>query len=176
MEPTVADLDRHPVDLTDGPDGVEVSEQENLLGATAEFGHQMIAAFGPRQRGDAAADRGQPRRELGAASIYRGLVGRRRLEADEALNRLEQPRLFGAAEVPESYNRIHAVPLDRHRAAAATTATACAAAVPAAGAADHSAVIDDAEPAGAAGDDNRHAAVNTVDDAAESGQPGSRAD
>ena len=35
---------RHPVELADRPDGVEVAEQQNLRRAAAEFGEQVIAA------------------------------------------------------------------------------------------------------------------------------------
>ena len=79
------------VELADRPDRVEVSEQQDLRRAAAKLGQQMIAALRSGQPRHAAADRLEPRRELGAAAIDRGLVGGRRFERDERLDGLEQP-------------------------------------------------------------------------------------
>ena len=109
VQPAVRFDDRHLRDLTDRPDRIEMSEQQDLFlprvvpvgdGVTtsgSEFGEQMIAAIGPREPRDAAADRLEPRAQLAAAAIDRRLVGRGRFEGRERLDRREQPCALAAA-------------------------------------------------------------------------------
>ena len=104
MQPAVLARERHPPELPDGPDGVEVAEQEHLRRAAAELDQEMVAAARAGQRRDATADRRQPRRQLGAARVHRALLGRRRLEAHERLHGVEQPSVLSAAEMLEIYN------------------------------------------------------------------------
>jgi len=107
MEAAVGSRERHPLELAHRPHRVEMAEQQNLRRAAAEFREQMIAAIGARQSRNTAADRLEPRGELGAASIDRGLVGRRRFDPHERFGRLENPIAVGAAKVVEVYNRGH---------------------------------------------------------------------
>src|SRR5438552_2526709 len=98
MQAAVRLDDRHPADLADRPDRIEVSEEQDLLSVrAAELSHQMIAAIRPREPRDAAADRLEPRGELAAAAIDRCLVGRRRFEADQRFDRRDEPRALAAA-------------------------------------------------------------------------------
>src|SRR5262245_38873184 len=105
MEAAVRPDQRHALELADGPDGVEVSEQQDLRRPAAEFREQVIAPVHARKAGNAAADRLEARRERAPAPIDGGLVGGRRFETHERLDRLEQPRLFVAAEIAQAYNR-----------------------------------------------------------------------
>ena len=114
VQPAVRARQRHAVELTDRPDGIEVAEQEDLRCATAacpersrgEFGQQMIAAILSGEPCDAAADRRDPRRQLVAAAIDRGLVGRRRFDADEGFRGVEQPLPFGATERLQGFDHL----------------------------------------------------------------------
>ena len=114
-----------------------------------------MPAFRARQRRHPTTDGRQTRGDGGAASIDRGFVVGRRLEADETLDGLEQPRPLGAAEIPEAYNFIHAVCVAVHRSVAIRRATAAAA---------RAAAVPETGPANASGDDRRGAARTPDDD------------
>src|SRR4051812_30577908 len=109
MQPAVLLLERHALDLADRPDGVEMAEEQDLIRTAAELGEQMIAAIRTREPRDARADRFKTPLQFGPAAIDSRFVRRRRFEADERCNRVEQPRLFTAAEIVEVYNRRHVV-------------------------------------------------------------------
>src|SRR5258705_5415112 len=83
--------------------------------------------MGPRQARDAAADPLEARCELEAAAVHGRFFGGRRFEADERLDRFEQPRLLAATEIPQAYNRVHVRACLRPRAGAPDPT--CAAAV-----------------------------------------------
>src|SRR5262245_60388702 len=99
-------LERHAVELTDGPHRVEVTEQQDLTLGTrgVPFRANVIAALALRQPGDAGADRVEAPHQLGAAAVDGGFVVRRRLETHHRLDRLDQPGALGSTEIAESYN------------------------------------------------------------------------
>ena len=109
VEPALGIHERHALELSRGPDGVEMSEQQQLTGAAPEFGEQMVAAIGACQPRHAPANRFEPRRQLGPAAIDRSLVSCRRLEADQRLDCVEQPVPFGPAEIEEMVYSGHVV-------------------------------------------------------------------
>ena len=90
---------RHAFELANGPYGVEVAKQENLRRAAAKLGEQMVASVGTRQAGHTSADRGEARCQLGPTPIDRRLVCGRRFEADERLDRFQQPAALATAEI-----------------------------------------------------------------------------
>ena len=95
VKPAVLRVSGIALELADRPDRIEVTEQEDLsCAAAAEFRQQVIAAHrGPRVSRVTRARRWPSSRdaELGAAPVHGRLVRRRRFEADERLDRLEQP-------------------------------------------------------------------------------------
>jgi hypothetical protein len=116
VQPAVGARQRHTPELADRPDGVEVTEQEDLRRAAAKLRQQMVATLGAGQARDAPADRLEPRRQLGAAPVHRRLVRGRRLEAHERFRRLDEPAALGAAEIAEAYNRGHGSHSDKDTA------------------------------------------------------------
>ena len=113
VQPPVDARERHPVELADGPDRVEMTEEQDLarpfvtratsavsrIDRVIELDAQMIAALDARQRRDTATDRVETRGELGAAAIDCPLVGGRRFEAHERFDRLEQPLALAATDI-----------------------------------------------------------------------------
>jgi hypothetical protein len=90
---------RHGCKRSGRPHRIEMSEQQDLRGArAAEFGANVITA----QRLRIALDRRADPRRAGARvprphTFHRQLVVARRLEPDEALEKLTKPGLFGLA-------------------------------------------------------------------------------
>ena len=99
VQPAAFALERHPLELADRPHRVEVAEQEDLPRAAAEAGAQVIAGGGRWHARHRAADRLEPRRQLGAAAIDRGRIVARRFDRDERFDELEQPIVIGEAVV-----------------------------------------------------------------------------
>jgi hypothetical protein len=89
---------RHPIERSDRPDWVEVPEQENRRSLDtsrarrAPLRAHMIARCRLRYARDVGAKRDQPSRQLSTASIDGSFVVARRLEPDEAFDRVAHPR------------------------------------------------------------------------------------
>ena len=97
---------RHPRELADRPHRVEMTEQQDLRRAAAEFREEVIAALGPRQARDAAADRLEarcaaraPHRSTAALSV----VGDSRPTSASIVSSSQAP--LAATEIPQAYNR-----------------------------------------------------------------------
>ena len=97
MEPAILLAQRHPFELTERPHGIEVSEEHDLTPAAAELGAQVIASLRLGESLDSPADRFEPGGNLSSAPVDCSLVGARRLETDERLDRVAEPALFIAA-------------------------------------------------------------------------------
>lgn len=88
MEPTVRADERHTLKLADRPDGIEVSEQEDLRRTAAKLSQQMIPPVRSREPRDAPSQAFKPRGKLMSADVDGGLVRGGRFPPDERLNRL----------------------------------------------------------------------------------------
>ena len=98
VEPAVAADDRHRGDLSVRPDGVDVADQQDARPTDADLEQRVIAGIGPGLDPRPDADRPGPGPQLGAAAVHRRLVVGRRLDGDQRLGEVEEPRLVRAAE------------------------------------------------------------------------------
>ena len=91
MQPSVLAPDRHALELTNRPDGVDVAEQQNLARTGPESGHYLIADVRGRHARHDGAELIQPlARAAGRSGRPRLIVGRR-LEGRQFLDELEEP-------------------------------------------------------------------------------------
>src|SRR5207253_1448480 len=103
------------LELADRPHRLEVAEEKTLMALVRcgslptcrKLGAHVIAAVSPGQTGNGAAHALEPCRQFGAAAIDGHLVRGRRLEADERLDRVDEPGTLATAEILEVYNRAH---------------------------------------------------------------------
>ena len=85
--------ERLALELTDGPDGVEMPEQKDSRPRASEVGSDVIAARLARQPVHGRANRLEAPRQFSAAAIDGWLVGARRFDRYQGLDRLAQPVL-----------------------------------------------------------------------------------
>jgi hypothetical protein len=76
---------RHPVEGTDRPHRVEVSEKQDWLSRAIQPGSDVIASIVLLQELNVGTDCPEPRRKLATAAIDRRFVSARRFKADQSL-------------------------------------------------------------------------------------------
>jgi hypothetical protein len=81
----------HALELAEGPDRIEVTEEEHAPSRAGEVSADVISAGAAVDTGHLAADRFEARPQFSAAPVNGGLVGAGRLETNEDLDGLAQP-------------------------------------------------------------------------------------